>query len=244
MPKRKIDWDDGNPRVVGCFGTPADLSSADPEEVVSACDLVEIRLDLMADVCAPPGARAWAKLGDTPLLFTARRGDEGGAGALAAGERERLLCAVLDQATCVDVEVASIHEMKDLLLLVREQGVPWVASFHDFNRLPERRVLAAAANRARDAGAAVFKAAAMLHHPDDLARLADFQLEDHGIPKATMGMGALAAVSRLLCAQCGSVLNYGFLGTQPTAPGQWHAGKLNGIIRQLPPFRTQSREIL
>ena len=59
--------------------------------------------------------------------------------------------------------------------------------------------------------------------PADLARLADFQLADHGIPVATMGMGPLAPVSRLLCAQCGSVLNYGYLGKTPTAPGQWDA---------------------
>jgi 3-dehydroquinate dehydratase-1 len=51
-----------------------------------------------------------------------------------------------------------------------------------------------------------------------------------------MGMGRFAAVSRLLCAQCGSVLNYGFLGTTPTAPGQWPAAQLKNLLSQLPPL--------
>ena len=94
-----------------------------------------------------------------------------------------------------------------------------------------------AAKRAKDAGAAAFKAAAKLHSPADIARLADFQLADHGILVATMGMGPLAPVSRLLCAQCGSVLNYGFLGETPTAPGQWDAASLKQAIARLVPFR-------
>jgi 3-dehydroquinate dehydratase I len=48
---------------------------------------------------------------------------------------------------------------------------------------------------------------------------------------ATMGMGPLAAASRVRCALAGSVLNYGYLGEAPTAPGQWPAAKLRAAIR-------------
>jgi 3-dehydroquinate dehydratase-1 len=48
-----------------------------------------------------------------------------------------------------------------------------------------------------------------------------------------MGMGPLAPVSRLLCAQCGSVLNYGYLGKTATAPGQWDAAFLKQAIGRL-----------
>ena len=120
-----------------------------------------------------------------------------------------------------------------LLETLRSRGIPWIASFHDFEKLPDNAVLEDAARRAMDAGAAVFKVAAMLHAPADMARLADFQLADHGIPVATMGMGPLAPVSRLLCAQCGSVLNYGYLGKTPTAPGQWDAAFLKQAIARL-----------
>ena len=76
----------------------------------------------------------------------------------------------------------------------------------------------------------------LLDGPADLARLAEFQLAPHGIPVATMGMGPLAPVSRLLCAQCGSALNYGFLGQTTTAPGQWDAATLRHNIARLAPF--------
>ena len=40
------------------------------------------------------------------------------------------------------------------------------------------------------------KVAAMLRSPAEMARLAEFQLANHGIAVATMGMGILAPVSR------------------------------------------------
>lgn len=227
---------DERAKTVGSFGSPAALEAADAAAVRDACDLAEIRLDLITG----PAAAAWKHLREIPLLFTARRGDEGGSGNLSAASRIALLETAIDAAACIDIEVASIGEMKGLLDILRSRGIPWIASFHDFEKLPETSVLENAARRALDAGAAVFKTAAMLHSPADMARLADFQLADHGITVATMGMGPLAPVSRLLCAQCGSVLNYGYLGETPTAPGQWDAAFLKQAIAQLARFDVQS----
>jgi len=224
---------DGSARVVGSFGGADDLRQAEAASLRSSCDLVEIRLDLLISGGGRVESSAWAHLEAMPLLFTARCGEEGGHGDLSAEQRMDLLESALDDAACIDIEVASIVEMKSLLETLQSRGIPWIASFHDFGKLPETTVLAAAASRALAAGASVFKAAAMLHSPADLARLADFQLADHGIPVATMGMGPLAPVSRLLCAQCGSVLNYGYLGKTPTAPGQWDAAFLKQAIARL-----------
>jgi 3-dehydroquinate dehydratase-1 len=145
----------------------------------------------------------------------------------------KLLELALGHAALIDIEVASINDMGAFL---QRLGIPWIASFHDFEKLPRTSILEDAVKRAKDAGAAAFKAAAMLHETADIARLADFQLADHGLPVATMGMGPLAPVSRLLCAQCGSVLNYGYLGKTPTAPGQWDAALLKQAIARLAPF--------
>jgi 3-dehydroquinate dehydratase-1 len=186
------------------------------------------------------GPALWHHLREIPLLFTARRGSEGGCGDLQAEARAALLELALDDAACIDIEVASISEMSRLLDSLQSRGIPWIASFHDFEKLPDTAVLEKAARLAKDAGAAVFKVAAMLHSPADMARLADFQLADHGIRLATMGMGPLAPVSRLLCAQCGSVLNYGYLGETHTAPGQWHAAFLKQAITRLAAYDLQS----
>ncbi|MES2995596.1 MAG: type I 3-dehydroquinate dehydratase [Verrucomicrobiota bacterium] len=221
---------DGIVRVVGSVGNPADLNGI--ASCGETCDVVEIRMDLLAGR-SPLEDMSSASV---PLLFTARRGDEGGDGNFAAEVRSQMLEEILDHAACVDIEVASIPEMQKILSHLRERGIPWIASFHDFEKLPDDFVLRRAETAAREAGAAVFKVAAVLHSPEDIARLARFQLRRHDIAAATMGMGKFAAVSRLLCAQCGSALNYGSLGNTPTAPGQWSAADLKRAIDALPPI--------
>ncbi len=225
----------GKANVVGSFGSLSDVLNVDIPRLPEACDIVEIRLDLL-----PPqkeeGFVPWAILGDFPILFTARRKDEGSPLDLDAATRSEMLEQVLEKAACIDVEVASIGEMGGILEKISGAGIPWVASWHDFTKLPDTEVLKEAAVRAREAGAAAFKAAARLASPADMARLAEFQLMDHGIPVSTMGMGPLAPVSRLLCAQAGSVLNYGYLGATPTAPGQWDSAQLKTAIARLAPL--------
>lgn len=231
MPRAEILLENRRPNVVGSFGGLSALSETTREICATSCDLAEIRLDLL-----PPGSQKnWSHLAGIPLLFTARRREEGGAGDLDAATRSQLLADVLEEAACIDVEVASIAEMSELLEKASARGIPWIASFHDFEKLPATEVLADAVRRAREAGAAVFKAAAKLLSPSDMARLADFQLADHGLPVSTMGMGPLAPVSRLLCAQCGSVLNYGYLGDAPTTPDQWDSATLKAAIAKLAP---------
>lgn len=226
----------GETLVVGSFGSSLDLREASALTTWESCDLAEIRLDAVMSDRGEVDPSPWHHLSVIPLLFTARRRDEGGARALDAMQRMELLRSTLDQAALVDIEVASIDEMGPLLDDLKTREIPWIASFHDFNKLPTTTVLEQAAGRAREAGAAVFKMAAMLSEPADIARLAEFQLADHGIPVASMGMGPLAPVSRLLCAQCGSLLNYGYIGTTPSAPGQWHALTLKQAISKLQPF--------
>ena len=229
--------DDRHTKVVGSFGSLADLEQATASSVREACDLVEIRLDLMGSKDGTVDGLPWRKLSELSLLFTARRIEEGGALAIGPDARMSLLRGTLEQAAWIDIEVASIREMSILLKELADRKIPWIASYHDFNRLPATAALEDAARQAKDAGAAVFKAAAKLDSPADLARLADFQLAEHGIPVATMGMGPLAPVSRLLCAQCGSLFNYGYLGTTATAPGQWDSALLKTAISRLTPFR-------
>jgi 3-dehydroquinate dehydratase-1 len=236
MAQARLSLTDGRPMVVGSFGNRKDLATTPAAGVREACDIVEIRLDLVTPERAGMDPAPWSHLRDMPLLFTARRHEEGGGRALAAATRMGMLETVLEQAAAIDLEVASIGEMDALLKTLAHRGIPWVASFHDFGRLPDAAVLLDAVTRARAAGAGVFKVAAMLHEPADLARLAEFQLADHGMPVATMGMGLLAAVSRLLCAQCGSVLNYGYLGETATAPGQWDAALLKTAISRVAGF--------
>lgn len=237
MANSKFLLSNGRPNVVGSFGSRHDMRVVESAAVHELCDFAEIRLDLLADASGRVEMPSWRHLVGIPLIFTARRLEEGGAVAINATERANLLENVLEEAACIDIEVASICELSHLIETITSAGVPWVASFHDFKKLPESQILEEAAKHALEAGASAFKLAARLHQPADIARLAEFQLAEHGLPVATMGMGPLATVSRLLCAQCGSVLNYGFIGENPTAPGQWQAGMLKQAIAHLTPFQ-------
>lgn len=228
---------DRRPRVVGSFGSLLDLRSIAASAVQESCDLAEIRLDLLVANGEPVDPSAWSHLTEIPLLFTARRSEEGGALPLTPAARIDLLQMAITSAAWIDVEVASLHEMNGLLTECANREIPWIASYHDFDRLPANEDLKQAAQRAKDAGAVVFKLAAKLNSTSDLARLADFQLADHGIRVATMGMGSLAPVSRLLCAQCGSLFNYGYLGNTATAPGQWDSALLKTAIERLEIFK-------
>jgi 3-dehydroquinate dehydratase-1 len=210
------------------------LAALRPDAVRRECDVLEIRLDGIASDAGSPDHSAWRGFANTPLLFTARRAEEGGIGSWSTARRMALLETALPDAALIDIEAASIADMQGVIRAAQRAGVPWIASFHDFTGMPEEKILLSALQSAKDAGAAVFKWAAMLHSPSDLVRLAEFQQQDHGIPVASMGMGPLAVVSRLLCAQCGSVLNYGYLGDEPTAPGQWDAGSLKRAMARLP----------
>ncbi len=129
--------------VVGSLGGLAALCQADVRQCRESCEVIEIRLDLLGT--AGIAERAWSHLAGLPLLFTARRAEEGGSGALTAAARMAMLRESLDDAACIDIEVASIGEMEPVLAELRARRMPWVASFHDFEKLPENPVLAEAA---------------------------------------------------------------------------------------------------
>ena len=236
MPQPQMQFLTGKPRVVGSLCDSASLRDAAASATLERCDLAEIRLDGLLAEGTEPTPALWQHLAGMPLLFTARCHEQGGALDLTAAQRSDLLGSALGEAAFIDVEVASRDSMRDVLAAAQHRGIPWIASFHDFEKLPPTVVLAEAAQQARAAGAAVFKVAATLTALADVLRLAEFQLSDQGLPLATMGMGALAPVSRLLCAQCGSVLNYGYLGAIPTAPGQWDCALLRQAITRLLPW--------
>ncbi|WP_411825811.1 type I 3-dehydroquinate dehydratase [Luteolibacter sp. AS25] len=227
--------------VVGSFGDIDALREATPESLAEECDIAEIRLDLFATETRLERNDLWKHLSPFPLLFTARRASEGSPVDLDQKSREELLRIAIPYATIVDLELASCIEMSQLIVDMRSSKTRWIASYHDFDQLPERDTLDIAVKEAAAAGASAFKVAGQLRTMDDLTALAHFQIADSNIPKSTMGMGILAPVSRLLCAQAGSVLSYGYIGNKATAPGQWSARLLKESINSLSPLSDQPR---
>ena len=196
-------------------------------------DVLELRVDHFAR--RPGQLDALAARAPRPLLVTVRHPAEGGAapGLLDARVRHRLYGHFRFSAAMVDVEVRSLRELAATVTRARADGVRVVASFHDFRAVPDARTLRELATCAVDGGADVFKVAATVTRPGELARLLDLLEDERRLPLAVMGMGALGRVSRLALAAGGSVLNYGYLGKRAQVPGQWPAGVLRERIDEL-----------
>ena len=195
-------------------------------------DLVEVRLDCLATnkrLLAGVVSRA-----RVPLLLTARHPAEGGGGGLTVADRRALLEEFMPFASAIDVELRSANLMRPLLCSAAEMGVARVISFHDFRGTPSLQSLRGIVSAARKVGADIVKIATLLRGPSDLAVLLQLQAMKSSCNLATMGMGGLGRVSRLVLAAAGSRLNYGFLDI-PQVPGQWPALQLRERIHELLP---------
>ena len=211
--------------LVGTIHTTGGFAAA--KKFADLLDLVEVRVDCHP---RPPALEELAKL-PVPVLLTVRRPDEGGAQPLSDDERAALYLELLPAAAAVDIEVRSLRGLRDIVETARRARKPVVASFHDFQDTPTVQKLKTVAARARDAGADVVKIAARADSPSAVARLLE-ALEKIPGPLAVMGMGTLGRASRLLFAQAGSVLNYGWLD-KPQVSGQWGAVEFRQLLNRL-----------
>lgn len=213
--------------VVGSIAQPESLATLSRVNVEKMADMVELRLD------AYPSLRPEAvpELG-LPLLITARCPAEGGRNGLSAGERSALLRSFLPKAAAVDVEIQSLQQMKEICGEIQASPALLVLSFHDFAGTPSLPELQTLLDRAVDAGADVVKFATTLHGPGDVASLSQLLALSPRPPLSIMGMGPLGRASRMLFAQMGSVLNYGYLDVA-TVPGQWSAGRMKELLAEL-----------
>lgn len=194
------------------------------------CDYVELRADaLPAELSAE---QVLAVRPAAPVLLTARHAAEGGLRAWTEEERLRVALQLLPMAAAVDWEVAMLPHATELVQAAKAAGVTLIASNHDFEKTPTLEQLLEREAAARAAGADIVKFAFRLHTAEDMMVGVELLRRATG-PLAVMGMGALGPVSRLLYAQHGSCLVYGYLGDTPTAPGQWGAEQFRRALQQL-----------
>lgn len=215
--------------MVGSVVETSALGWSERTDLADFCDILEFRADGMTEDL-PAVQRAMQNC-RVPVLLTVRAAAEGGCRDLPTAERIRIFLSVLPLADLVDVEISGLEECAEVVQEAKRQEIPTVASYHDFSGTPELVVLESLAHRAAAAGAAAVKFATTLKGSRDLAVLMALQ-ESLPRPCATMGMGPLGRVSRLVLAQLGSVLNYGYLD-RATVPGQWAAGRLKECLQEL-----------
>jgi 3-dehydroquinate dehydratase-1 len=215
--------------VVAAVHSPGALKCAlkvRPGEV----DFLEIRVDNFADnleTLLPALPRL-----KVPLLVTVRHPAEGGANNLGFPRRRELFSQFLSHATLIDVELRSFEKLAGTVAEARRAGVKVIASVHHFHSTPSTANILRAIRRAHAAGADICKVAALANTPTALGQLLAVLGKKLPLPVSVMGMGRFGKISRLLLAQAGSVLNYGYLD-RPNASGQWEARTLNTRLAEL-----------
>ena len=225
QPRLSLD----RPLVVGSVSTLQAWNAACAAESLP-CDVVELRADGL------PADTDWSALAAMkccrPVLVTVRHESEGGLRSMDAGERFSIARALLPLAAALDWEIAQLPDARELLAEFRAAGVVIIASAHDFDQTPALETLLEKEQRARALGADVAKFAFRLHSAEDMMSGVELLRRATGTTTA-MGMGPLGAVSRLLYAQHGACLIYGYLGDTPTAPGQWSAALCRQALNEI-----------
>ncbi len=193
-------------------------------------DFLEIRVDNFS-LDPAPVLKVLPKL-RVPLLITVRHPAEGGMNRLTLGRRRDLFAQFLPWATLMDVELRSWESLAGTIAAARQAGVKIIASAHFFRSTPSALQLQRIVRSAHAAGADISKIAALADTPGALCRLLTVLEKKQPLPVSIMGMGKFGKISRLLCAQAGSVLNYGYLD-RPNASGQWEATVLKQRLAEL-----------
>jgi 3-dehydroquinate dehydratase type I len=206
------------PAVVGVIASAEELRAA--ARMRTLPDLFELRLDYLPTLDPKRISRL-----RRPFIITARHPAEGGRkirhcppGVSPAQFRLDLLLKWLPRAQFVDVELRSLREMRAAWEEAARLQIKRICSVHNFTRTPSHAHLQKQFQRARRAGADIFKLVIRADTADDLFTLLHFLRRARG-QCCVMATGKFGGLSRLLFPECGSVFVYAPL-RRPLYPGQ------------------------
>ena len=210
--------------------SPSEETMRDDLVLLGSPDLLEVRADLLLE----NALELPSEISDLPLpvLLTVRHPSEGGKGPLDPAARAEIYRRHWKNAAAIDIELASVSALPELIDDAIAMQLPCVFSHHDFSGMPTLEALEAMTQAAAEAGASCFKVAAKTDTVAQLSTLLTWVERERTLPVAAMGMGRLGKISRPLLAQLGSQLNYGYLDA-PVVPGQWPASELRRVIASL-----------
>ncbi|GAA2453783.1 type I 3-dehydroquinate dehydratase [Streptomyces macrosporus] len=243
---RGVTFGEGTPKVIAPLtgGSPEQLRSQVDALLDVRPDAAEWRVDHFAPLTDTAAVTATAReltdrLAGLPLLFTCRTRAEGGRADLDDEAYGELTTAVVrsGHVDLVDVEYRRASEVvRRIVEAAHEQGVPVVASNHDFSGTPSRDEIVARLREMQDVGADICKIAVMPHSAADVLTLLDatrtMREEYADRPLITMAMGGLGLVSRLAGRVFGSAATFGMVGTA-SAPGQIDVAELRSVLEVL-----------
>ncbi|CAK8718915.1 MAG: 3-dehydroquinate dehydratase [Candidatus Electronema aureum] len=218
-----------------CVSIAAAAAREQAGAVLDAADVIEIRLDSMAE----PEVAKCCSLLRKPLLFTNRPTWEGG--QFAGSEEERiapLLEAVRLRAAYIDLELrAALADRHRLLEAMENSPTRMIISWHDFQSTPSAAELTGILHQMIASGAHIGKIVTTAHGPSDVLRVLALQEQARaaGFCLSCFCMGEAGRISRLATLYLGGYMTYACLSdAQATAPGQISVARLrelNALLR-------------
>lgn len=213
-------------------------------EAAPAADILEVRLDAVADLNPATAAEALAAVRKAAprraVLATVRTAREGGPAALEPQAYADLLGGLCEEAPggfdLLDVEFSVGDPWRSTLLdAAHKAGAKVVCSCHDFAKTPATGAMVDLLVSMANAGADIAKLAVMPQSPADGARLlqatAEAAVRRPETPLITMAMGAAGAVTRLCGGAFGVCASFGAVGGAASAPGQPDAAALRAAVQ-------------
>jgi len=179
-------------------------------------------------------------VGDTPLIFTCRDVEEGGARPLAVDHRFRLMMMALTSGHCdlLDAELVMGEKMIATLSSgAAATGTGLILSCHDFTATPDEATIFAKLKQARDLDAAIAKVAVTPKKAEDLLVLFAATCRARqalAIPLITVAMGQDGRLSRIAGGLFGSDVTFA-AGRGASAPGQVPIRRLREEMKLLYP---------
>jgi 3-dehydroquinate dehydratase-1 len=190
------------------------------------CDVVEVRLDHLADTSNLKKLSSIKK----PLMATCMPKWEGGKYGGEEPERIRVLESALDYCDYVSIELKTESKLRDgLIEKARELGVSVILAYHDFDKTPPLEEILETLKEEVEAGADIAKVAYMPEDKLDVLTvmnvLAEYKLDT---PIIALSMGELGRISRVMAIALGAYLTFGCAEHgREAAPGQLTVGELN-----------------
>jgi 3-dehydroquinate dehydratase I len=175
----------------------------------------------------------------TPILFTFRSANEGGAKAITKDDYIKLNKALIASRSIdlIDVELFTGDALvQDLIDNAHANQVAVIVSNHDFVKTPTKEIIINRLCKMQQLGADIAKIAVMPQSTTDvltlLAATAEMTDKHAHSPIVTMSMSALGAISRIAGETFGSAMTFG-TAQHSSAPGQLEVTALRQILQSL-----------
>jgi 3-dehydroquinate dehydratase-1 len=199
-------------------------------------DALEVRVD-MYDSEALEALRRYE--GGLPIIVTNRPNWEGGEFPSESPEdemeEERIdeLLEAIEYAEAVDIELEANQEYQERVRdKALEEDAKVIASYHDFDKTPENDGMRYVLDRGLEVGD-VAKMAVKAQSREDAQRLLNITRDYSDENIATMAMGEKGSYTRFMAPEFGSMITYGAIDDEGTAPGQLTVEELDEVIEIL-----------